>query len=631
MAAMKTFFSIGLYRRLPMLVGLGLVSGLFLQLSAPSVSAVGARFAVIEEVKGNAYVQKAGGSREFKAFRKMPLNQGDHLRTEKQASVILKVLDREDEITIGENSSIYISDLKQSSGKKTRFKIWAGSIWVKAKSLANSNDEFEVETPTAVMGVRGTQFFTGVDLLTGDTKVIVGAGVVSVELQNNNSLSNSGTDNWPTNHQVLIWPLYEAEIFHQPESGNRNTPPMVAPIDVDAFARSSSQAIIEAILRNKADLDRENAEFVERQKLLLAEGKLSDPGKRLFDISGPADSGKLNILSENLDNLVGSIVASAINQQRVDADKIKRLINEVDHTGNKKLDLDKVVPLKLSAKQAKLFEQLKRIKEQRRKQLEEQKRLKEKKRKQYEELLTKLKEQQVLIAKQNEKALEDAQNKAEEAYLNQLSENEKQRFENDKFNRQQNNTAGPKTGSTNAGGNSGSSAGACGRPDGLSIEPEPVSVTMAADQNLLDMNPLNHFNVNVSLGDVKNCYGAEIHLVFNQGIVFSGHSEYLNKLFPETAGEGHALVSLEDVRQISGTDGISTELIYSIVKIGDTYRDSYNSSSGMFVSIPFDRHLALDGNIQLSYLKLVDQNGDSIYEFRADATHPGPSLEYRYP
>lgn len=823
MTAMKIIFSI--YRRLSMLVALALIFGILSPLAAPSVSAAGVRFAVIEEIQGSVYVQKAGGFREYKAFRKMLLNQGDYIRTEADSSVVMKVLDHEDEITIGENSSLSISNLKQSSGKKTIFKLWAGYIWVKVKSLINSSDEFEVETPTAVMGVRGTQFFAGVDPFTGETKVIVGAGVVSAEFKNNHS---TGTDtgnpyaNNRSSNQVLIWPLYEADIFHQPESGSDSMKSIVAPIDVDAFAGSSSQAIIEAILRNKAELDRENAEFVEKRQQLLNEGKLDDPVMRLLDIIGPADSGKLLALSKNLDTLVGNIVISAINQQRVDAVKIKQLIEEINRTAEKKLDLNNVVPLELSTKQAQLLEELKRIKEEHRIQLEEQQGLKEEQQQQIEELLKKLKQQQDRIAKENEEAIKQTRKKAEEAYLNQLSDNEKQRFEKDKFNREQNNAARPESGSPDTGGNivgtgapavtllpnsannavyqgqtvtarssqagklymlkssanpqnesdmnalfasgmgrmvsissansavtldpAGLPAGkyklfavngagqlsdpsneilyypaavsgillkssdlapeGAGGPatsirwtdstssgvanyriirsitmngsddgltiaeniapgtesfmdmtpspgktyyyhvyaetsDGLAIEPASVSVMTAADQDihaalaadrdLLNMSLFNHFNINVSLGDVKNCYGAEIHLVFNQGILFSGQSGYMNKLFPETVADGHVLVSLEDVRQISGTDGVNSELIYSIVKIGDTYGDSYNSSSGIFVPIPFDRNLTLDGKIQLSYMKLVDQNGDSIYEFRSDAIHPGPSLEYRYP
>lgn len=86
----------------------------------------------------------------------MSLNQGDTVYTGANSSVTLNLSSGDADVTLGENAEINVSDLNSSDGnKKSKLKVWAGSLWVKVKSLAGSNDEFEVETPTAVMGVRG--------------------------------------------------------------------------------------------------------------------------------------------------------------------------------------------------------------------------------------------------------------------------------------------------------------------------------------------------------------------------------------------------------------------------------------------------------------------------------------------
>ena len=67
------------------------------------------RIARVESVTGEVFVKKAGGTKEFKAYRNMTLNQGDHIRTGKNSGVVLVVLDQDDKITLGANTSMYLS------------------------------------------------------------------------------------------------------------------------------------------------------------------------------------------------------------------------------------------------------------------------------------------------------------------------------------------------------------------------------------------------------------------------------------------------------------------------------------------------------------------------------------------
>lgn len=126
------------------------------------------RVAVLKELKGDVKVKKSGGTKAFKAFKKMSLNEGDTLTTGAGASVVLELSSKdadEDTVTIGESSQVDFTKLSDAKGTKSKMNIWAGSMWVKVKSISNAGDTFEIETPTSIMGVRGTQFFLSASLL----------------------------------------------------------------------------------------------------------------------------------------------------------------------------------------------------------------------------------------------------------------------------------------------------------------------------------------------------------------------------------------------------------------------------------------------------------------------------------
>src|SRR5690606_26596526 len=120
---------------------LSLVSGLF---SAEAFASESKRFAKIESLKGEVLIKKAGGSKEYKAYRNMTLNQGDHIKTGDNSQVVLQILDHDDEVTISANASLYLSQLQDKDGKISKMTIWSGSTYVKAGKL-NSKDEFLIE------------------------------------------------------------------------------------------------------------------------------------------------------------------------------------------------------------------------------------------------------------------------------------------------------------------------------------------------------------------------------------------------------------------------------------------------------------------------------------------------------
>jgi len=164
-------------------------------LLSPQEAAAAQPSVVLSGVKGEVLVRKGGGLRELPAVNGMELVQGDWLRTGKGTAK----LSYEDgtEATIGSNSSLNIQRLSRSNslgvsalsetrvtfsedGHQSSVQLQSGSIWSKVKSLLNMDDSYEVETPTAVMGVRGTLYLVSVNPENGETQGDVIEGVVGV-------------------------------------------------------------------------------------------------------------------------------------------------------------------------------------------------------------------------------------------------------------------------------------------------------------------------------------------------------------------------------------------------------------------------------------------------------------------
>lgn len=139
------------------------------------------RVAQLQEVEGDVFIKRGGGLREFPAFEGMSLMEGDWLRTEENSSVEIAFADGT-ESKLGSYTQVYISHLTEGEeASQASIKVWSGQMWNKVKRLFNVDDEFEVETPTAIMGVRGTMFLTYVDPASKDSRLSVIDGVVAHE------------------------------------------------------------------------------------------------------------------------------------------------------------------------------------------------------------------------------------------------------------------------------------------------------------------------------------------------------------------------------------------------------------------------------------------------------------------
>jgi len=86
-------------------------------------------------------------------------------------------------LTLGEETSLEVNEMIFDPKKKTRktvVNVAYGKIRVKASKLGAARNDLEIVTPTAVIGVRGTEFAVSVDK-EGATEIVTLSGLVSVK------------------------------------------------------------------------------------------------------------------------------------------------------------------------------------------------------------------------------------------------------------------------------------------------------------------------------------------------------------------------------------------------------------------------------------------------------------------
>ncbi|MFK7696687.1 FecR domain-containing protein, partial [Paenibacillus sp. HJGM_3] len=378
------------------------------------------RAAIVVSLQGTVMVTKAGGSNSYRAFEEMSLNQGDHIKTEAGSSITLQIVDQEDEVTIGENTELYISSLVEAAGgKKSKLKVWAGSLWFKVKKLVNAEDEFEVETPTAVMGVRGSNGYIETKL--GQIFAIMASGVLNA--------SSTGNENEDASASANIYP---GQQFTLPDSGAGVDPSVgVAPLNIEEFVSRANPAMIVQLIETIQQIAEENQTFIEQ----VGTGtKQVDPKSGLT----LSDAGTLSQFGGNLTNLVANIAKVAKDTNKVDAKEMDTLIAKVNESlTGEKIDLANVKPFDktiatdpevLKAKEAELA----RL-EAERKQKQDEARLQEEERaRQNAALLAQLEAEKAKQEEANRQAQQQQKQQTEETYKQGLGEAEKARFEADK-------------------------------------------------------------------------------------------------------------------------------------------------------------------------------------------------------
>ncbi|MCP1309474.1 FecR domain-containing protein [Paenibacillus tyrfis] len=387
-----------------------------LVLASPA-NAKSSRSAAVVEVTGEATYKKSGGSRSYAVYQDLNLNQGDSIVTGPSSSVVLRVVDREDEITIGENSEVYISDLvEKNGGKKTKVKSWAGSLWAKVKSLVGSEEEFEVETPTAVMGVRGTNFMTSVNWKTGETTMAVAAGIVSA------SEADSAADRKQT-ESVSVYPAQQVRLD---SFGWNNEPRTRAEYaDPKALVEVLDKKVLESFIKNIGNIQKEQDKIKAQLKENLDKGEGKPDGRSILKISTPAD---LEAVTTNFDRFLSLLAKSA-----VDAGKLtQKAVDEANASigdPSRKLDIHNPPAIDKNAGIDPEVEQLKKQAGQKNTAYEQEQRELRDNQAKLASLLDRIEAERQRIQDQNRKAVAEADQKATDQYTSTLSADEKKKFE----------------------------------------------------------------------------------------------------------------------------------------------------------------------------------------------------------
>lgn len=142
------------------------------------------RAATVSKVEGSVQIMKAGGEKQFDAFVGMSLTEGDRIITGDKASITLEI-DDDKEVKLDENTQMSLSELSgkiEAQNDQTSLSLIVGKVWSNIKKKLNIRAKYEIKTPTAVMGARGTMFGVSVTISSGSSGSGSAAPAVSVNV-----------------------------------------------------------------------------------------------------------------------------------------------------------------------------------------------------------------------------------------------------------------------------------------------------------------------------------------------------------------------------------------------------------------------------------------------------------------
>lgn len=135
---------------------------------------------VVEETKGFPSVIR--GQRTYLLAKQSRIYQGDIIETDRESKIKLKMLD-DTTFALGPNSHFVLHEYKYSeteSAPVAQMSLTSGSLRSKtAKLMQARRPSFKINTPQALIGIRGTDFWSGFIFgdNTLDVAMIEGRGV----------------------------------------------------------------------------------------------------------------------------------------------------------------------------------------------------------------------------------------------------------------------------------------------------------------------------------------------------------------------------------------------------------------------------------------------------------------------
>lgn len=132
----------------------------------PLPAIAGQEIGKITRLKGRVAIYRSGAKIGMSATNGMDLQQNDTIKTRAKAYVRFKLSDGSI-MTLGEKAELTLDSFTYNPEKKKRralFKVAFGKLRVFANRMLNYRDNrFQIKTPTAVAGVRGTVFMVWVE------------------------------------------------------------------------------------------------------------------------------------------------------------------------------------------------------------------------------------------------------------------------------------------------------------------------------------------------------------------------------------------------------------------------------------------------------------------------------------
>jgi len=164
-----------------------------------SLAATGAKISALD---GTAQVARVKTPNSWAPIKKGDeIAQGDTVKTGAKSRVELALTDGS-VLRLGPDSKLALQSFvptEDPNQRKSSFKLWVGRAWAKVAKAAGAG-QFEVETRSAVAGVRGTTFRVNAET-DSSTVVRVYAGAVAVN--NMPVYARPGEKKRPT---IRIWP-----------------------------------------------------------------------------------------------------------------------------------------------------------------------------------------------------------------------------------------------------------------------------------------------------------------------------------------------------------------------------------------------------------------------------------------
>jgi len=213
----------------------------YLHAQVKKANAKGIAMVTVTYIQGQVEVKKSNDKEWTLAKLNMILHQEDRLRTRLLSNTEIKFEDGSI-VKVGENTMIDIKELtldRETLEQESSIKLWLGKIRARIEKLRQKNSRFNVITPTAIVGVRGTTFIVCVEE-DKTTKALVEVGEIYFR----------GSSQLPEEEVTLK----SSEFSISSTDGTKVTPPQkISPEEIEKIKEEVKEIKSLEIIENKEE------------------------------------------------------------------------------------------------------------------------------------------------------------------------------------------------------------------------------------------------------------------------------------------------------------------------------------------------------------------------------------------